>query len=426
MDHTLRPDIRSRSYPASVLESVIRCRMPFENRDAVLTQARQKFDLTIAEAADDVKDLFNCLKLCYSGYDDFFTDASCKQIQDKILKKLSHRIGRRISNEWLCEIIYRVLKPVIAESHFSLTAGGLYRQFSQPFVTYVTDALVKKADNGYLVIRGTGWLKTGALLTEKDMPKLLPTIAPEWMENADDQLYLIGSYSVKKVSSLWVAGKRVRLHRLLSDCAVHADISHIEDKGDYVIAYHPTYDLERSEAVYERFFNDGRLCAGKSAVILDLTGNTGGNDNFPEAFFRGLSGSDYRELTVEKLTDPQQLTNAERTIETIRPSDGKAKGTCDGKVYVLMNKASASSAESAIAMAKALPGAVQFGGASYGCGTYGDCYYYALPNSRIAVQFGYKKFHYPSFAEGKGFFPDYWIDHTEPLRVVEHYLLKWR
>ena len=108
------------------------------------------------------------------------------------------------------------------------------------------------------------------------------------------------------------------------------------------------------------------------------------------------------------------------SVETMENND--FQGTYEGTLYVVMNKATASSAEMGVSPALHMKNSVLVGSGTYGCSTFGQCLLYQLPHSGIVFSYGIKAFFHDSFEEGKGFLPDYWIDDEDPVSVVEQYI----
>ena len=73
-------------YSYDTVESVKRCFVPYERSEEAIERATNFARVSAAEAIQDVKDFFNCLKRCYSGYDFFLTDELCEKIQKSLIQ----------------------------------------------------------------------------------------------------------------------------------------------------------------------------------------------------------------------------------------------------------------------------------------------------------------------------------------------------
>lgn len=413
----------NRTYSNNELESVKKCRITSENKDEFFVQARKKIMLTMSQAEEDINHFFNCIKLCYSGFDTFLSDEICNKLEKNLCQKLHKRLRKTISNELLCEYLYKELAPFIQESHFMLICGRLTRFFSKPYIAYVSEIVLKETEKGFLVIKGNKNYKENYIFNKKDVEEyLLPTLYPEGMKTKDDKFFLLGIYSLEKKDAIKIDGKKIKLHRILSDFAEQKNGPGFVDYEKYAVVNHPTYQLEKNQEVFEAFKTEGKSCSAKENVILNLLGNRGGTDFFPDNFFDGFIGTHYSELTVARLQNPLELDNPVVKYEVYSLQQDKTENDYKGQFYVLMNKSTASSGEDAVAVAKNIPGTIFAGSASCGCDTFGDCIPYQLPNSKMIFYFGYKYFAHNSFEEGKGYLPDYWIDSIFPLEVVENHI----
>lgn len=413
----------AKEYPPEVMESVKRCYKPFELRPTVFKESNEYHMITLSQARDDLRDFFHCMQLCYSGYNFFLSDESCRLMEEELVKKIARRPIKRISNVQLCRYLYRALRKAVTENHFCLYVRGVNYRFERLLLMYVSDLVVKQTSEGYEVVKGNRFFKIGDVFTQAQVSEyLLPTLCPEFMDG-DDRFFLLGVSSYAPVKNIHIAGRKLPVHQILADRArQQKSEKNLEDKGGYMVVNHPSYELECSQEMFEAFKADGQSCSEKQATILNLTGNVGGNSYFPDCFFEGLTGSDYCEIMTATFTHPQELTKAERQYRIAVPYAETPRGHYGGQLFVAMNKGTASSAENGIGTARQVPGAVFVGSPSRGCGTFGDCCVYSLPNSKIAFCFGYKILHYDDCEEGRGFLPDYWIDDEDPVRVVEEYL----
>lgn len=193
-----------------------------------------------------------------------------------------------------------------------------------------------------------------------------------------------------------------------------------EKKYKLVAKEYPAEVMESVKRCYKPF--ELRPTVFKESNEYHMITLSQAREDLRDRFFEGLTGSDYSEIMTATFTHPRELTKAERQYRSAVPYAKTPKGHYDGQLFVVMNKATASSAENGLGTARQVPGTVFVGSPSRGCGTFGDCCMYSLPNSKIAFRFGYKILHYDDCEEGRGFLPDYWIDDEDPVRVVEEYL----
>jgi hypothetical protein len=233
--------------------------------------------------------------------------------------------------------------------------------------------------------------------------------------------------------------------------------------------------------VLKSFLQTAEELRSEPAVIVDLRGNRGGSDLFAKQWFAALLGEapkgwEIRELLspvtlqgdvllhrwlLERASSPyareqaggrlayfqQRLRVAEEAgIERHwkTPDEGTRAGSAmpensglsaesldrsggvssqrgfAGRLIVLVDRGTCSSAETFVLMAKRLPGTVLLGENTGGMAEFGEIKLYTLPHSGIQAQVGSKKFQDTSgaFAEGLGFKPDYWLDSSHPISSI--------
>jgi len=121
------------------------------------------------------------------------------------------------------------------------------------------------------------------------------------------------------------------------------------------------------------------------------------------------------------LPSPEDICGEVKSYELYYP-DNEVQSTYNGTVYVVMNHATASSAEMGVSASYYVKNAVRVGSGSLGCSSFGECVMFQLPNSKMVFHFGHKFFYHEKFEEGKGFLPDFWIDDEKPVTIVEKLL----
>lgn len=414
-----------RCYSEETTRSVQRCHIPYERKDQAVKEAAMVRKLAKQDAINDVRDFFHCMQRCYSGYDYFFTEEACENIQNFVIGKIKRWPGR-ITNRRLCVILYKALDEVLNDSHFELYVCRRTRFFQRRYIAYVTELVLHKVDNGYEVVRGNTVFSKGHFFSKEEVQEfLMPTMFACENSSKEEQYYLLGKYSLKRVTALSIGGKKIKTHRILSDLAKQTDGDRIIHRTEYFIANHATYGMPWKESLLEEYERDGCTCAKGNAVILNLLGNGGGCSDYPERFYKGLCGTGENWFAGAYLPSPEDVRDEVKRYTYDYPSP-KVQPGYEGKVYVVMNKATASSAEMGISPSYHLKNAVRVGSASFGCGTFGNCILFQLQNSKLVFRFGHRLFYHEGFEEGKGFLPDFWIDDMNPVGVVEQYLKETR
>ena len=412
-------------YPIETTKSIQRCHIPYEQKDQAVKDANVFRKLAKQDAIHDVQDFFHCLKRCYSGYDYFFTEEACENLQNSVISKIKGWPGK-ITNRRLCGILHKALYEMLNDCHFEVYVCGRTRFFQRRYIAYVTELVLRKVEEGYEVIKGTKAFPKRHLFSETEVQEfLMPTLYTCENSSMDNAYYLLGNYSSKSVTALSVGGKKLKTHRILSDFAKHADGERLIHKEGYVVANHVTYGMPWKEDLLEEYERDGCTCAKENAVILNLLGNGGGCSGYPERFYKGLCGTGENWFVGAYLSSPEDIQDEIKRYAYDYPNL-KEQPSYEGTVYVVMNKATASSAEMGISPSYHLKNAVRVGSASFGCGTFGNCVLFQLPHSKIVFRFGHRLFYHEGFEEGKGFLPDFWIDDKNPVAVVEQYIKEKR
>ena len=209
------------------------------------------------------------------------------------------------------------------------------------------------------------------------------------------------------------------------------------------------------DAVMREFVQSGEELADSDRLVVDITGNGGGNSEYPRDFVSGLNGgvaqwrlyyadlcspatvgaaagipvtegmAESREEYIEQMRQTLQrlrerpVRNWLNVVEEVPP---RRTGSYGGRFVLLTDRNVASSGEAFIDYARSIPEAVVVGENSAGIGTFGDVLQYWLPNSRIRLQVPHKIFLMPGFGEGVGFAPDYWLDSSSPVEEVVDWL----
>lgn len=154
------------------------------------------------------------------------------------------------------------------------------------------------------------------------------------------------------------------------------------------------YDNEEERQQLQRFAESGSDYRAAQRLIIDVRGNSGGSDGYIWNFIKGLYGvePDYPCRFVQR-NSPLFREYAAAWDLTGRPdveveeSDGVWIPS-QRQIYVLIDGATASSAESTVAYLKTIEKTVVVGDHTAGCFTCGNCMTVYLPHSHIPVYFG--------------------------------------
>lgn len=206
----------------------------------------------------------------------------------------------------------------------------------------------------------------------------------------------------------------------------------------------PDFSDENSSEALERFVSAGKIVRNKEFVVIDLTGNKGGDLRYTTKFLCNFFDIKYSEkkhnqLAIKVLITKNILNNdksiakwakAIYVFENIFRNKNKVylgKPFFKGKNYILkscgksplkivfvIDKYSASAAESFIYYAKNyFENIVIVGENSMGVCCYGNVLFYELRNSRLLIQIPYVQLSVSDFYQDNldsdfGILPDYW------------------
>ena len=387
------------------------------------------------EAAEDIGLFFDLLPLAYAGYPYFRQLADFPGIRRELTEGLD---ADGIPSAELRSRIFEALKPIVNDTHFAFDGAEPALRFHRPFLAYFTGLTVEKRGEDYLSCEG-GELEAGTVIPAAELEdKLFPTLpAPDGSER-----WLVGILTDGKPESLSICGTVLPLHRCRTDATVGIGGMGRENSAysDWTwngipisidTDFTPRDDAATSAQPGGREAQQrkrGEKRAADPVLVWSLLGNSGGNSDYPMQFIEGLNGYANWETDCAILCSP--LTEAGEDEKTVSwevyksPKTDPSQGRFSGRLFVLQNKGIASSGESAVKYAASVKNAVFVGGATAGCGQFGDVRRFRLPNSGISFRMGYKVFNMDGFEEGKGFLPDYWVDleGDEIYSVIEDYI----
>ena len=404
----------------SQIEVTDQMRIDWDSFDHLRNSSDLDKTISIENAIEDVFRFFFLLKYAYSGYEYYSVRYDFEQLKFQLVEQLSSEFDASISCLNLCKILHKTLSPVLIDGHVAVSYADFEGSFLQPYNPYVTDVIVEKESDHYIVIESNNLpMKKTALRKSDIQGDLFPTLVP----GHQNECYLIGCYALKDPCYIEISGYHCKTH-LLRCCYLDShssDLYQLKERSTHVIFTNTSYQIyEETEKHESNFLDIGMLCASKSLVIWDLSGNHGGNSKYPEAFLRGLNGYVHCGMDTAILHSPVVGNADNRKYYDFRkaPALELEKATYDGTLYIIMNKETGSSAENAITFSKSCKNTIIVGAPSAGIGLFGEVRPYQLTNSGIFVLLPYKVFYEDDFEIGKGKYPDYWIDNENPVEYI--------
>jgi len=414
-------DYKAQSVPQCMVDIGKQLRIDWDTYDQLCNSADSSVLITKADALSDVHQLFVLLRYAYSGYEFYSTLTDFEELEAKLAEHIRSMEDSQISAIEFCKLIHQTLMPYINDGHVSIACANYEGDFLKPYMPYVTDIILEKRAEGYIVVQGAKELREGDALRREDIKgELLRTLFP----GNCNECYLIGEYTHEPVEYIEIAGKPYKTHILKCCNSGNADESRylLAEKSNYGVFINPLYQLyEDSDIHQQAFFDAGMRCASKDFVVWDLSHNHGGDSKFPGAFLRGLNNYVCDEMDTAVLRSPiVGNSDAEKhySYKKAQRTDS-LQGTYGGTLYIVMNKKTGSSAELAVSFAKSCKNVIKVGSPSAGIGLFGEVRPYRLSKSGILVCLPYKLFFEENFEIGRGYVPDYWIDDEYPVEYLE-------
>lgn len=208
----------------------------------------------------------------------------------------------------------------------------------------------------------------------------------------------------------------------------------------------------------ERFVASARTLRDEPVIVLDLRRAGGGSDRYLLRWFRRLTSQPFRYWRTDTLASEATLQGAltfwgcvrasggaddggsawldarverarreldeamrergvfrDRTREALE-LDGFAPTPYRGRLLVVTDRGCSSACETAVLLARQLPGALIVGENTDGTMKVGELRWYRLPESRVWLSLGVRVHEDPEgrFQEARGFLPDLWLDGSDP------------
>ena len=420
--------------------------------------------LTSAQAIEDLAQLSKIIRGGYAGYDD--ADWKLRLRGSSWVERLetytdSLRRRPEYTRTELLDLLADYLSPIIDE-HFALRIADAdkkvlaRKKLTRRFSAYFTELRAERREGEYVVVApkdsladlaGSKLIGLGvanATDAEPNVPYLFPTLS----QRVGVDQYLVGCFLTAKDSAArltltfrtdaaTLSTRELPLHRgrVKDPGAGAGDAWSFEPKGKY-----PFPILRVRTAVEEQisadFWQKTSDMRREGNVILDLRANLGGGDLIAMKWCGDMCPGKYwmaggNSIVAGGSGNPRSRWNpmVVESARELKGSDGNTNpNKCfRGTMYVILDENVASSGETFAALARQVPGAVWVGENSRGCVSYGNAdIVKKLNNSGIDVRFGGTRFAWAEtfpIREGVGFFPEYWLDTSDPYSDIANYTL---
>ena len=404
--------------------------------------AKSPLRVTQEEALEDVDRLFYLLSHGYSGYAFFGQDGEFDTAQANIEQELTKK--STWSKNALSDVIFDNLS-FIHDCHLSINNNqfAIHQEF-----WYDTQLELHPELDGYLFSEKGDSYEVVSINGEYPAPFLFPSL-----NKAGEPIYRIGVLSIEKPSSLRLIaineGGEHQFNVTLkkSDFDYYADDVFSEDLmgGIPVIRVRSFGDAYPEEL--NKFVDTAREHRGEPVVIVDIRGNSGGNETWPISWIQGLTGrragAVFATSELESKTTMAGRANAfiywDDTISNSAFFNSNAKLhtqkaerfeaglrhpawtnarypdfpliSNDTTVVLVTNDLVASAGEGMVLRSSQVENLLVVGENTRGCLTFGNISLHQLPHSKIKVwmPINFCVFSDQEFREGIGLTPDLWV-----------------
>ena len=436
---------------------------------------------------NDVSSLKYLLQTSYSGYEDALARGlDLEKFEQNILSEFSNSIYDKnsINTDKICDVVYNELKKFIIDSHFTLYSLNSYYSLCIRNRILYSNIYVREKNGKYFVVESDipEIKKKSEFTGSKENLFLYPAKGKniyrigftKTVESSAENDYIETEIEL----SFNNENKKVliKTYDSIKNTKIFFGKQETKDTGYLSLS---TFDLpdvksnfrKYAERSFEKYINSSVELNNKKNVIIDLRGNSGGNNYYSNKFLLSLYTNKIlsdSELQKTKLLDNDvnytesynysspwiantmnnyflQMgmadfifpyiqsdienfkTEPKKIIRKWIDTSSEYIGECNftGKVIIIVDRNSASSSEDTIQLAKRLFGKNCYlvGENSKGCYSYGNILPYSLPNKSLclyvpsSIFMNYANSEYYNI-EGLGFTPDYWSTNEDLLETL--------
>lgn len=443
--------------------------------------------VSFEQLKNDVSSLKYLLQTSYSGYEDAVQRGfDLEKFEQNILSEFLNSIYDKnsISTDKICYVVYNELKKFIIDSHFTLCSLNSYYSLCIRNRILYSNIYVREKNGKYFVVESdipeikkktefTGSKENLFLYSSKGkniyrigfIKTIESSAENDYIEN---EIELSFNNENKKVL--------MKNYDSIKNTKIFFGKQETKDTGYLSLS---TFDLpdmksnfrKYAERSFEKYINSSVEFNNKKNVIIDLRGNSGGNNYYSNKFLSSLYKnkilSDSELQNVKTLDNDVNYTEAynysspwiantmnnyfsqmgmmdfifsyiQSDIENFKTEPKKIIrkwidtssediGECNftGKVIIIVDRNSASTSEDTIQLAKRLFGKNCYlvGENSRGCFSYGNILPYQLPNKSLCLYVPstiFKNYENAKYfnIEGNGFLPDYWSTNEDLLETL--------
>lgn len=382
-------------------------------------------ELSGAEAIEDLHVLTRELDQGYAGLEDL--DAALRargSSWDAEVAALEARFDGQDRWAWadVTAALRGLLGPVL-DTHFTLegaalTADGHLAQrrdrLARHWEPWVAEAHLHEM-GGRLTLDGQPVEPPPPVVPGPDHAELGVTYRFPTLAEDGAATWLVGEFALKDddPAALALAGRELPLHRARSGSIASWDPFTLTTEGVPVLQVRTMVQQD-----LEGLTDTAAQLREASRIILDLRFNGGGSDRPAMDWFARLGAGRLRWTPGGDLA-PGEAPRTARWTSWGEGHVGRGRPSFHGVLDVLIDGSVASSGETFAQLAAQVPGAGLYGQNTAGCSRFGNLERQApLPHTGLVATFGHTRFDWDTVhpvAEGRGIFPDVWLDDPDPV-----------
>lgn len=418
--------------------------------------------ISIDNAVNDVDYLFRLLKYGYAGYQYFGGDKKFLSVKNKIIYDIENKdnIFSLISVNSLKKIIYDNLN-FIQDGHFSIENMQLckdYYLFTTKEYIFLKDEVgfYTTIDNHkkYLIsVNGknpSDYIKL-SLNQEGKIVYCLGILSQDGEE-------LILNLFFKSENTDRISNIRTTLYKQNNkgvknkyQFSYKTPYNSYEISGIPIIEHRSTAPTPENIIKLEEFVEEAKNFRDDKFLIIDIRGNSGGNEIYPYKWVENYTEENigYGNVSCSLATntalnmlinsvqeiykDPKLISQVKNIVKVnnfgwseIEYSKNKRIKN-ENLIIVLFDNQVASGGESFVRFLKQLDNVIFIGSNTSGVKTFGNMGMCKLPYSQLEINFGISLFFDwdLEFREGLGYLPDFWVDPTNSLNIALKFILNY-
>jgi hypothetical protein len=437
-------------------DAVARLRYQWDDEELPLEDLAMDFEahpprrVSAQEAAEDVERLFNLLSHGYAGYAYFNQHGAFEQARERILQELPSQ------SSWpgddFAQLLHEHLRFIV-DSHMKIEE---YPFANHADFWYDTDLELTLGDDGYQFV-ADGDRYTALAINGGD-PGLF--LRPSLNQNGEP-IYRLSLLSTEKPDPLLLTATSEAGERQFEIDLQRSDFEYYSDDifREEVIGGIPVVRARGFGDYYaddlSQFVQTGSRLRGESVVILDIRGNSGGNELWPINWILELTGRRAESVLIRSQLESktsimgranyfnyynheldmsnygiegEQHTHIAEMIESKARQPGWTGPiypqvpliSNDTTVIVVMNEYVASAGEGAVMRISQAENVVVVGENSMGALTFGNVSLHQLPNSKLKIwlPINFNLFQDLESREEVGLAPDLWVPAADAVNYA--------